>query len=86
MDSDEREESLNYPTSEILKRIERYVKYLWGAGYFERGMSGSRRGNGKPAYIGNRRLFPYSTVLNGDSASLPKFNPQFTLVPFFLIF
>jgi hypothetical protein len=44
----EREESLNYPTSEILKRIERYVKYLRRAGYRESGTSGSERGSGKP--------------------------------------
>ena len=29
--------------------IAKYVNYLWGAGYSERGTSGSRRGNGKPA-------------------------------------
>ena len=36
------------PTFEILKRIERYVKYLWRAGYLERGTYGSERGSGKP--------------------------------------
>ena len=61
--TDEREESLNYPTSEILKRIERYVKYRRRAVYSERGTYGSERGSGKPVHKDIGAYAPYSTFL-----------------------
>lgn len=39
-----------------------YVNYEWGAGYLERGTSGSEGGSRKPTTYSGKALFPYPTT------------------------
>lgn len=39
-----------------------YVNYEWGAGYLERGKSGSEGGCRKPTAYGGKAPFPYPTT------------------------
>lgn len=39
-----------------------YVNYEWGAGYLERGTSGSEGGSRKPTAYSGKAPFPYPTT------------------------
>lgn len=57
---------------------QQYVNYLWGAGYLERGTSGSGRGSGKPARKG-KALAPYSTTCSNQNQLAPCFQTASSL-------